>query len=402
MVDETRMYGHEYFDDPESGSGYTHYEDDESFIRLSEVFVENLQPRRVLDVGCAKGYLMGRFIERGIETCGIDTSEYAVGEASEAVRAHIQIASILDIPFPDDSFDLVICMETLEHIEPHLVTRAISELARVSSQHVLASMPSYGFNDYGPQGWRMSESQREDAEAGHAFADIDLDELGQPRHGHVTLATYRWWTARFAEAGLYRLGWLERRMTADERMKKMWWQIHVLRKTAEPSPATLWPPIVESKLVAGRRDADQLGPGFYHYDHLLGGRWTRDQALFFLAHPGRTWLYLEYMLPAGLPAPALPYVEVEGRRLSLPEAPGGWRGHHVRLEGKAAPLAVLVGVERDWSPAEAFGSADENRYGLALRYAALCRFNTGMLRLLLRRLGIKLAGLSGRRRGTTP
>ncbi len=396
------MYGYEYFDDPESPGGYTSYQDDDSFVRLCDVFMDNLQPRRVLDVGCAKGFLMGRFIERGVDTCGIDLSEYAVSEASEIVRPHIQLASILEIPFPDNSFDLVVCMETLEHIEPHLVPQAISELARVSSQYVLASMPSYGFNDYGPQGWRMSDSQREDADAGRAFREIELDELGQPRHGHVALATYRWWTERFAEAGLYRLGWLERHMTADERMKKMWWQIYVLRKTDEPSPATLWPPTRKSKLVAGWRDAYQLGPGFYHYDHLLGGRWTRDQALLFLNNPGRTWLYLEYMIPAGLPEPALPFLEVEGRRLSLPEEPGGWRGQHIRLDGKSGLLPVLLGAEADWSPSEAFGSADESRYGLALRYAGLSRWNLGKLRLLFRRLGIKLAGLAGRERVTAP
>ncbi len=395
------MYGYDYFDNPESGGGYSRYRDDDSYLWLSEVFAEYLSPRRVLDVGCAKGFLVGRLRERGIEAYGIDASDYALEAASEAVQPHLRIADIMDIPFPDDSFDLVICMETLEHIEPHLVPQAIAELARVSARHVLATMPSYGFNDYGPQGWRMSEAQRADAEAGRAFTEIDLDEAGQPRHGHVALAAYRWWTERFADAGLYRLGWLERRMTVDPRMVKMWWQIYVLRKTAEPSLATLWPPIRKRRLVAGVDDADQLGPGFYHFDHLLGGRWTREGGLFFLANPGRKWLYVEYMLPAGLPEAARPFLQVEDRRISLPEVPGGWQGYHVRLDGNSDPLAVLMGAERDWSPADAFGSTDDNRYGIAWRYAALHRWNLGKMRVLGRRLGVKLAGMAVRRE-TTP
>lgn len=40
--------------------------------------------------------------------------------------------------------------------------------------------------------------------------DIERDATGQPLEGHLTLASFRWWTDRFAEAGFVRLGTVER------------------------------------------------------------------------------------------------------------------------------------------------------------------------------------------------
>lgn len=78
-------------------------------------------------------------------------------------------------------------------------------------------------------------------------------------------------------------------------------------------------------------------------------------------------------------------------------------GHHFKSTSRSAILPVLLGVERDWSPADISGSPDENRYGIAFRYAALYRSNAGGLRRLNRRLVNKLeARFSTWRRRTTP
>ncbi len=400
LIDD-EIYGQEYYDG-EGESGYLAYEDGEWTAQLSGLFIDHLKPRRVLEVGCAKGFLVRRFRQRGIEAHGVDISRYAIGAAPDDIRPYVSVADILELPFPDDSFDLVLCMETLEHLPPDLVARAAGELARVCSGKVLASIPSFGFNDYGPQGLPILPGQREDAQADRPFKEITLDEKGRPHHGHLTLATYRWWTRQFADNGLYRLGWLERAMNADKRLHNFHFQIYALQKTSRPEVAVLWPAIKRRSLAAGRRDAAQLGPGFYHFDPGLGGRWTRDQALLFLQDRGHRWLYVEYMVPTG-PGSLSPYVVVEGRKAALPESPGAWTGHHLKSGSTDAILPVLLGVERDWSPADISASPDENRYGIAFRYAALYRSNLGGLRFLKRRLVNKMQALfSPWKRRTTP
>ncbi len=382
------MYDREYYDG-EAESGYAAYADGDWTAQLCGVFADHLAPRRLLEVGCAKGFLVRRFRSLGIEAYGVDISSYAIGAAPDEVKPYVAVADIRELPWPDDSFDMVLCMETLEHVPPEEVPRAIAELARVSAGTVLCSIPSFGFNDYGPQGLSMTPGQRADARFDRPFSELSLDEQGRPHHGHVTLATYRWWTRRFAESGLYRLGWLERELNADVRLHDFQFQLYALRKTSDPQVATLMPPIKSAALTAGRGDAAQLGPGFYHFDPGLGGRWTNEQALLLLAGRRRRWLYLEYMIPAG-PEGLRPFAIVQGRREELPGVPGTWTGWHVAVEPGASPLLVLLGVQRCWSPEEISGSSDANLYGIAWRYASLCRSNPCKLRVLGRRVILKL------------
>lgn len=58
-------------------------------------------------------------------------------------KVKIKHASIYEIPFPNNSFDLVICTEVLEHLEtPSL---AIEEVKRVSRRNILISVPNEPF-----------------------------------------------------------------------------------------------------------------------------------------------------------------------------------------------------------------------------------------------------------------
>ena len=64
----------------------------------------------VLDVGCAKGFMlhdMSQLIP-GIKLQGIDVSDYAINNAMPEIRKLVQIANAKKIPFPDNSFDVVI------------------------------------------------------------------------------------------------------------------------------------------------------------------------------------------------------------------------------------------------------------------------------------------------------
>jgi SAM-dependent methyltransferase len=91
--------------------------------------------RRILDIGCGAGQEMLPFIERGASGVGMDiTAEVGkVGrqmyaEAGFADRVSFLRSSGNDLPFADDSFDVLICRGALMFMENR---RALAEMARI-------------------------------------------------------------------------------------------------------------------------------------------------------------------------------------------------------------------------------------------------------------------------------
>jgi len=109
---------------------------------LAEVVA--LSPRTFLDAGCGEGFVARKVIEAvpGIELTGCDISEAALQIAADAnPEASFVAGSVVDLPFPDRSFDVVGCFEVLEHLPGDLPRRALSEIARVARQAVVLSVP---------------------------------------------------------------------------------------------------------------------------------------------------------------------------------------------------------------------------------------------------------------------
>ena len=88
---------------------------------------------RVLEAGCGRGAFSRHLAERGARVMGVDISPAAAAMTRDALAPFDGCtaidASIEALPFPDDSFDLVVSLDTLEHVfEPE---RAVAELVRV-------------------------------------------------------------------------------------------------------------------------------------------------------------------------------------------------------------------------------------------------------------------------------
>jgi len=113
---------------------------DHFYAQLGSV-VDSLDSGSVLDAGCGEGETLTRL--EGLPrktTTAIDLSEEAVLHTERRVPwADISVASVTELPFDDDSFDLVLCLEVLEHLpEPNA---ALAELSRVSAGDVIVSVP---------------------------------------------------------------------------------------------------------------------------------------------------------------------------------------------------------------------------------------------------------------------
>ncbi|MBB5938753.1 bifunctional 2-polyprenyl-6-hydroxyphenol methylase/3-demethylubiquinol 3-O-methyltransferase UbiG [Streptomyces zagrosensis] len=89
---------------------------------------------RVLDIGCGGGLLAERFAQTGAHITGVDPSGPSLESAAEHAREQgldiqYQQGFAEELKFPDASFDLVYCCDTLEHVTD--TNRAISEAVRV-------------------------------------------------------------------------------------------------------------------------------------------------------------------------------------------------------------------------------------------------------------------------------
>lgn len=126
-------YGADYWQSLDNGAGYRDgplWEDLAHII--AEVFTQSRPLWRVLDVGCAAGFLSHHLRRRGYESFGLDISEYALGLAPAEVAPYLHRYDLTEpnslIKQPGAPADLVVCLETLEHIPEESVGVALANL----------------------------------------------------------------------------------------------------------------------------------------------------------------------------------------------------------------------------------------------------------------------------------
>ena len=99
----------------------------------------------VLDVGCAKGFMMYDFTQiiPGITVKGIDISDYAIDNAIEEMKPHVKVGNATNLPFEDNSFDIVISITTIHNLDKDEIAVALSEIERVSSKGSFITVDAY-------------------------------------------------------------------------------------------------------------------------------------------------------------------------------------------------------------------------------------------------------------------
>lgn len=87
---------------------------------------------KALDVGFGYGHIEQRLQDLStVEFFGIDVSVFSVRNAKKRFRGSFKRGNILDIRFPKDHFDILICLEVLEHIPTVKTFKALNECRRV-------------------------------------------------------------------------------------------------------------------------------------------------------------------------------------------------------------------------------------------------------------------------------
>jgi SAM-dependent methyltransferase len=119
-------------------------------------------PSSVLDVGCARGLLVQAFCEQGVDAHGIDVSQHAIGTAHPDVASRLSVGSADKVA---GSWDLITCMEVLEHMAPADAERAIDAMCVASDRVLISSTPSHfaeptHINVREPAAWAASFAER--------------------------------------------------------------------------------------------------------------------------------------------------------------------------------------------------------------------------------------------------
>ncbi|MBV8718720.1 MAG: glycosyltransferase [Chloroflexi bacterium] len=137
------------------------------FGEMARCIVRDLQPQSVLDAGCALGMLVEALRKLGVDAWGVDVSTYAIGQVPQDVRQFCSVASVTDDLNRD--YDLVTCIEVLEHLRPHDADQAVANFASHTHTVLLSSTP---------------------------------DDYQEPTHLNVQPPEY--WVGMFARHGFYR------------------------------------------------------------------------------------------------------------------------------------------------------------------------------------------------------
>lgn len=136
MIKKAREFGFEYFDGDRI-YGYGGYRYNKKYWqKTAQYFLDYYDIKdgmKVLDIGCAKGFLLFEIkkINSSLEIYGVDISEYAIENAKPEVKENILKANAEHLPFDDKSFDLIISVNSIDHLDLESCKKALQEIERV-------------------------------------------------------------------------------------------------------------------------------------------------------------------------------------------------------------------------------------------------------------------------------
>ncbi len=143
-----RKFAKEYFDgDRTFGYGGYHYHPRfwQKVIPDFQKYYGLTKNSRILDIGCAKGFMLYDFMRLipGIKVNGIDISEYAIKNALPEAKPFIKEGNATHLPYQDQSFDLIISINTIHNLPLEKLKQALKEIMRVTKKNAFITVDAY-------------------------------------------------------------------------------------------------------------------------------------------------------------------------------------------------------------------------------------------------------------------
>ena len=98
-------------------------------VIFNALLTENIEGKKLLDAGCGTGWFSAKAVERGADVTSMDLGEQLLDQVKKKCRSTTICGSILEMPFPNNTFDIVISSEVIEHVPDPI--KAIHEMHRV-------------------------------------------------------------------------------------------------------------------------------------------------------------------------------------------------------------------------------------------------------------------------------
>ncbi len=112
------------------------------FSQIANYLKQNYALSRTLDVGCAKGFLVEALRDLEVNAYGFDISSTAHEEIREDIKPYCYIGSIEDPKLYKDSYDMIFCIEVLEHVTEEMALNTIELMCKHTDQILFSSSPS--------------------------------------------------------------------------------------------------------------------------------------------------------------------------------------------------------------------------------------------------------------------
>ena len=99
----------------------------------------------ILDVGCGKGFMLHDFKQwmPRLRVVGLDISEYAIKNAIQTIKPFVHLGNAKELPFEDESFDLVISINTVHNLVLDDCKKALQEIERVSRKYAFITVDAW-------------------------------------------------------------------------------------------------------------------------------------------------------------------------------------------------------------------------------------------------------------------
>lgn len=143
-----RKFGKDFFDG-ERKYGYGGFNYDPKYwtqvVKDMRIHYDLPEYASILDVGCAKGFMIYDFQNEmpRARFKGVDISQYAIEMCKPEVADSLLVADAQDLPFEDDSFDLVISINTVHNLDLAGCKRALREIERVSRKNSFITVDAF-------------------------------------------------------------------------------------------------------------------------------------------------------------------------------------------------------------------------------------------------------------------
>ena len=143
-----RRFDKEFFDgDRKNGYGGYYYNSKfwTEVVKDLNNFYKLKNGSKILDIGCGKGFMLFDFMKLNPNFVleGIDISDYAITNAIPEVKKFLKVGDAKSLPYVNNSFDLVISINTTHNLEINQCKKALSEMERVSRKDKYLIVDAY-------------------------------------------------------------------------------------------------------------------------------------------------------------------------------------------------------------------------------------------------------------------